>query len=127
MTGLLGRLRADAGGSTVVEYALILPVMLALVIGMMEIAWLGWAKATLDYATAEAARCGIVRTDICGTTALIQSYGASQAAGLNLSAASFTVTNASCGLMVSAQAGAGFIAYILPATLPKLTSQACRS
>jgi Flp pilus assembly protein TadG len=127
MISWLRHLGRDDAGSTMLEYTLVLPAMLALVIGMMEIAWLGWAKATLDYATAEAARCATVRTDLCSTVAQIQSFGASQAAGLNVSAANFTVTNAGCGVMVSAQAGAGFIAYVLPKGLPNLTSRACRS
>ena len=126
MKTFFGRLLQDSRGSTIVEFTFVLPVLLTVVIGIMEIAWLGWAKATLDFATAEAARCGVVRPDICGTTAQIQSYGASEAAGLSVTPYSFTVTQASCGLMVTAQAGTGFISYVLPKNI-SLTSQVCRS
>jgi Flp pilus assembly protein TadG len=88
-------------GSTAVEFAVVLPVLLMFVLGLIDFGRLLWSNATLAHAVAEASRCGAVNTSVCGTTALIQSYAAAQAWGLALTSAAFTVTTPTCGVQVN--------------------------
>ena len=123
----LMRLAACDGGSSSIEFAIVLPALMALFIGMMEIAWIGWAKSTLDFAVQETARCAAVRADLCGTTAQAQAFAAAQAVGIGLDPADVAVTDQPCGVQVTAQARAGFVAYVLPANMAKLSASTCRA
>jgi len=46
-----------------VEFAIVLPVFFALLIGLVEFATYYWARSTLQFATEEAARVAILKTD----------------------------------------------------------------
>lgn len=56
----LGRLRHDAGGATIVEFALILPVMCALMIGVVDLGYRSYVGSIVQGALHEAARMGTV-------------------------------------------------------------------
>jgi Flp pilus assembly protein TadG len=98
-------------GAVAVEYGLILPVLLLLVLGIADTGRLLWSYATLAHAVDAAARCGAIGASGCTTAAQIQSYAATQAYGLTISAASFSATAASCGVQVS---GALPFTFIIP-------------
>jgi Flp pilus assembly protein TadG len=87
-------------GSAAIEYALILPALLLFVIGIIDTGRLIWTYTTLSRAAEAAARCAAINTTECGTQAQIQSYAATQAWGLTINAAAFTVTTETCGIQV---------------------------
>lgn len=91
----------DHRGSTVVEFAIVLPVLLMFLLGLIDCGRLLWSNATLAHAVATASRCAVVNTAACGTTTAIQSYAAATAWGLALSSSAFTVTKPTCGIQVA--------------------------
>jgi Flp pilus assembly protein TadG len=56
MIAALGRLRRDLRGVTVIEFAIVAPVMLLLIMGLGELMYTVYAKAILDGAIQKAAR-----------------------------------------------------------------------
>ena len=58
-----------SSGSVAVEYGLLLPALLLLVLGVMDVGRLLWTQATLDRAVEAAARCAAVNTISCASTA----------------------------------------------------------
>ena len=91
----------DRHGATVVEVAIVLPILLLLIVGVMEVSFMMWTQLSLNFAVEQAARCGALNTTACNTAAKIQSYAAVQAVGVpGLTAANFTVHQsgaAACG------------------------------
>lgn len=87
-------------GSVAIEYAIILPALLMLLLGLVDSGRLVWSNTTLAHAVEAASRCAAVNVSICGSSTAIQSYAASQAWGLGLNSSAFTVTSVTCGIQV---------------------------
>jgi uncharacterized membrane protein len=94
------RALAGQGGTTAIEMAVILPVLLLFVFGVTEFGRLLWTQVTLDYAAESAARCHAINETVCGTVE--QTQTASRALGLDVVPSTFSVTTDSCGKRVSA-------------------------
>ena len=121
------RLLADRSGATAVETALILPALLLILLGAIEIGRFAWMRAGLQFAVQEAARCAAVQPTVCGTAAQTQAFAAAKVSALNIPASDFTVTTPTCGTQVQASHAYGYLIFaIFPAT-PTLTAQTCRS
>jgi Flp pilus assembly protein TadG len=88
------------GGSVAVEYAIVLPLLLTFVLGLVDTGRILWSYTTLTQSVEVASRCASVNTSACGTAAAVKAYAASQAVGLGLAASAFTVAVASCGTQV---------------------------
>ena len=117
--------RNDRAGSVAVEMAIVLPLVLLFMVGLMEFGRILWTQATLDYAVEAAARCAVVNSVAWGSIAQTQAYAADRAVGLSLSPSIFTVTTMACGVRVSASVPVELIA---PGLLPyeiTLTAAAC--
>ncbi len=99
---LAHRFASDRHGGTAVEMAVVLPFLTLMILGTIETGWMLWSTSTLDYAVEEAARCGAVDVNNCGTVAATQSVAASKAMTLGMAAANFTVTTPACGKQVAA-------------------------
>lgn len=91
----------DEDGNTIIEFALVLPVLLLFVLGIMQGALAIWNQNELNYAVQEAARCASINTSVCGTSSNITSFAAARSSG-GFSASVFSATTASCGNQVSA-------------------------
>jgi Flp pilus assembly protein TadG len=122
----LRRLARDRRGAAAVEMAMVMPAVLLLLLGTMEVGRMAWTKATLTYAVQEAARCGAVNTTLCPTTGAIQAVAAQRAAVLQVPAAAFLVAHPACGVQVSVDVTHGFILYKLAPDAPHITAQVCR-
>jgi Flp pilus assembly protein TadG len=96
LTRLIGARR----GTAAIEYALILPMFLLFIFGIIDVGRLMWTYVTLTRATEAAARCGAVNTTDCGTNAAIAARGVTEAWGMTITAAAFTVTQPACGVHV---------------------------
>jgi Flp pilus assembly protein TadG len=105
-------------GAAAIEYALILPVMLLFVLGIMDAGRLLWTYTTLYRAAEAAARCAAINTTDCGTAAQIQSHAVAEAWGLTVSPSAFTVTTPSCGVQVRAAYDFTFIIPGLDIVVP---------
>jgi len=91
-----------ASGSMALEYGLLLPVLLLLIFGTMDVGRLIWTYATLHRAVQASARCASVNTLACGTPSQIASRAASEAWGLTVTPAVFTSQTLNCGAQVTA-------------------------
>jgi len=120
-------MRRRCEGGAAVEMALLLPALLLLLLGTMEVGRMAWVQAGLNYAVGEAARCASVRPDVCATPQLTAAYAAARVVGQTVPSSAFTVSNQPCGVQVSAQLPFTFILIPLTPSAPVLTAQLCRS
>jgi Flp pilus assembly protein TadG len=99
------RYRSAAGsdrvrGSIAVEYAIVLPMLLLFLLGLVDVGRLFWSYTTLSRSVAAASRCAVVDTNNCATASTVRSYAAGQAWGLGLASSAYTVTTATCGTQI---------------------------
>jgi Flp pilus assembly pilin Flp len=88
------RLQNDECGATAVEFAIVAPVFLAVVFGIIQLSILAFTVASLNYAVEKGARCAAVRM---GCPSPVSHYYAPGPAP------SFTtVESAACGLSLTA-------------------------
>lgn len=106
------------GGAVAIEYALILPMVLLFVIGIIDVGRLLWTFTTLNRAAEAAARCGAVNSIDCGTAAAIQSHAVAEAWGMNIAASAFAVTTPACGVQVVGTYDFVFLIPALATTTP---------
>ena len=119
----LRRLLSDRAGAAAVEFALIVPAFLLLLLGIMELGRLMWTQNALHYAVEEAARCSAVDTNVCSSTSTAKSFAAGRS-GLAFATSVFTVTQASCGWQVSASYPFSFVGFLSEYSVT-LHAQAC--
>jgi len=71
--GILSRrLRRDDRGATIVEFAMVLPVMLLLIMGLMEICWQAYLQSVLTGAVQKAGRDSGLETNVGSTSTIDQ-------------------------------------------------------
>ena len=100
---LARRFRHDARGATAVEFGLILPVFLMLVVGVINVSLLTNAVSSMNFAVQEAARCSAVNRVLCPTSQSAETYALGRYKGPNISP-SFVATASGCGHTVTANA-----------------------
>lgn len=120
-------LAADRSGATLVEYALVLPVLALTFFGIVQVASLVLAQATLSYAVEEASRCAAVRPDLCGEPAQIQDYAAQLTTGFDIPPSAFSVSNEACGRRIRAEATYRLLVTDMLPAVPPLTAEVCRA
>lgn len=101
MRKLLKTSRLDQRGTTAVEFALIAPVLIALLVGTMTLCVGLFLVGSLHFAVEDGARCASVKTIVCSDAATTIAYTKSRYFGPNVSP-TFTYTAAACGNSVSA-------------------------
>lgn len=121
---LLARCRR---GAAAVESAMILPVLLLVLLGILEVGRVAWTQSTLTFAVQEAARCASVRPDLCGTSQLTASYAAGRAAARGLPASTFTLSTQPCGKQVRGEFEYRLLVYPILKAAPTLSAQHCRA
>jgi len=89
----------DERGTTAVEFAIVGPILIALVIGGFYLCMALLAVGSLHYAVEEGARCASVRTTVCSDATTIVSYANSRYFGP--SSPTFDYVTAACGHSVS--------------------------
>lgn len=114
--------KACQGGSTAVEFALILPALAALIVGGLYTSLLIYSAAGLHHAVEQAARCYSVNANTCGSGSAAQDYAQAQYHGIHNP--TFTATLAGCGHQVSATLTLAFNAVVTQVNVP-LSATAC--
>jgi Flp pilus assembly protein TadG len=113
----LNSLRLDQQGTTAVEFALVAPVFIALLVGTLSLCVGLFLIGSLHYAVEEGARCASVKTTICADSATTVAYAQSHYFGPAMSP-TFTYAAAPCGNSVSASISysmnVGFRSFTLP-------------
>lgn len=133
MTRLLHKLRRfgariGSEGGAAVEYGVILPLLLTMMLGVVDMGRLLWTYTTLARATEAAARCAAVNATTCGSASNIQTYAAAQAFGLSVTSSAFAVSYPNCGVQVNASYTFQFLMPWLfgaPTSSVALSTQAC--
>jgi Flp pilus assembly protein TadG len=109
-------------GSAAVEFALVIPPFIMLILGILSACLAVFTAASLHYAVEGAARCYSVNSTQCGTATAAQTYARALYQGPN--SPTFVASTPSCGHQVS-----GTLNYVLDAfsqqwTIP-LSATAC--
>jgi Flp pilus assembly protein TadG len=112
-------------GSIALEYALLLPVLLLFIVGIMEVGRLMWTQTTLDRAVEAAARCAAVDQITCADAPATANYAVTQAFGLNVTSDAFTVAPAACGKSVTVTFSYKFLVPFITPQSMTLHAVAC--
>lgn len=117
------RLGPDQSGTAAIEFALVLPALLALMLGVAEFGRALWTHGTLQYAVEEAARFGAL--DDQASSAGVVARARARMAGLNAAAVTVTATLGATSVTVTAsQTLAWLVPGLLPADAVSLTATA---
>jgi Flp pilus assembly protein TadG len=113
----LKSLGLDARGTTAVEFAIVAPVFIALLIGTIAVCIGLFLIGSLHFAVEDGARCASVKTTICSDAATTVAYTQSRYFGPDVSP-TFTYATAACGNSVSASINysmnVGFRTFVVP-------------
>jgi Flp pilus assembly protein TadG len=121
------RLLRDRRGGVMVEAALVWPMLFAVLFGTIELGRLTWTKLALNFAVQEAARCAVVRPDLCGTDPLIAAYAQAKAQPLTLPSGAIVVSHPACGTQVAASVPyAPTVGGLIFKNALSLSAQVCR-
>jgi Flp pilus assembly protein TadG len=104
-------------GTTAVEFAIVAPVFLLLILGTIGLCFALFLVGSLHFAVEDGARCASVKTTICSDSATTIAYTQSRYLGPNASP-TFTYAAAACGQSVSASVNysmnIGFTTFVIP-------------
>jgi Flp pilus assembly protein TadG len=92
----------DRDGAVAVEFAFILIPLLLLLFGIFDLGVAMLTETRINFAVEAAAKCGAIGAAICASPAETAIYAVSVAGVPGLSASSFAVTTAACGINVTA-------------------------
>jgi Flp pilus assembly protein TadG len=109
-------------GATAVEFGMVFPAMVALIVGGLYTGLLVYSAAGLHSAVEQAARCYSVNSAQCSTPAATQTYAGTQYYGIN--SPSFVATSATCGHQVTGSVTIAFTAIVTSMSVP-LSASAC--
>lgn len=111
-------------GTTVVEFALIFPVFVGLIVGSLY-ACLGlFTAGSLEYAVQKGARCASVSATNCPSSATTIAYATASYRGPVSPAPTFTYATVSCGYQVTGSVNFVFDFGLESVTAP-ITASAC--
>jgi len=115
--------RRHEQGGVAMEYALVLPVFITLLIGTLSAGQLLFAANDLHYVVQDAARCAAVKTNVCTDGSSTVSYAQTRYSGPKITPA-FNYSTAGCGHTVSATARYPLILATFTVDVP-LSASAC--
>ena len=93
----LPKIARDQRGAAAVEFAVVLPVLVVILLGITEFGRLYWARSTMQMAINEAARFAMLDPTADGDE--IEDYALDSATGLNPSRVSFTADLSEAGFV----------------------------
>ena len=91
----------DCRGVSAIEFAIVAPVFMAFLIGVIQVALWGWSGFAMQHAVEAASRCASINPTECADAATIRSRAAKGALGLPVVASDFTYTKEACGHRVA--------------------------
>lgn len=117
MRKLLKSIFRNQEGTSAVEFAIIAPVFLLLILGTIGLCFALFLVGSLHFAVEDGARCASVKTTICSDSATTIAYTQSRYLGPNVSP-TFTSAVLACGQSVSASVSysmdIGFRTFVIP-------------
>ncbi len=122
MRDLLRSVSRNEKGTTAVEFAIIAPIFILIVLGTIGLCFALYLVGSLHFAVEDGARCASVKSNICADQTTTIAYTQSQYLGPNVSP-TFTVAAGTCGVGSNAVTGTvnytmsiGFRTYVIPIT-----------
>jgi Flp pilus assembly protein TadG len=109
-------------GTSAVEFALIAPVFVSFLFGILVLSLTAFSASGLQTAVEIAARCSSLDSSTCGTSATTVAFAQSKYSGLGTP--TFTSTTASCGHSVNASLALTFGGLLSSYAVP-LSAAAC--
>jgi Flp pilus assembly protein TadG len=119
--GLAHDLAHDRSGAAAVEFALVTPLLLIMVIGIVELSHWAWGAAATRDLAARTARCIAVTPDLCGSVPATRAAMAKAAPMISTTTA-LDFEKSACGIRVTAHGG--FPAQLTPG-LDDVVAVAC--
>ena len=102
----------DDRGSVVVEFAILAPVFLIFIVGIIDFGRLFWIKSTMQFAVEQTSRYAMVNPN--ATTAALETYASSEAS--TLSGITFTATTSTISGMNFRTIEATYVfSFLIPA------------
>lgn len=117
------RILNDDIGATAVEFAIVAPIFLLLVIGMLYTCLLLFTMGSMQYAVENGARCAAIKKTVCADVATTISYTNASYYG-PVTAPVFTYSTPACGHQVSGSTDFGYDIGIKKLMVP-LAASAC--
>ena len=121
---LLQRWRRGACGSAAVEFAMVAPAFICLIVGSMYATSMISAMASLHYAVELGARCASVTSTVCSDAASTQSFTQAHYQGPTLINPQFSYSTGGCGHTVSGAATVTLDLGIVRTNVP-VSASAC--
>jgi Flp pilus assembly protein TadG len=109
-------------GGTAVEFGLLLPAFVSLIVGTLYAGLAVYSATGLHSAVEQAARCYSVNATTCGSSSATVTYAQTQYHGI--SSPNFTASTASCGHLVSGTVTVGLNDMFANLSIP-LSATAC--
>lgn len=97
--------KPNNAGTVALEYGLILPIMIGLMLGVIDISRLLWTYTSLNRAVEASARWG----GINNTTSGVAERAVQEAWGVDVTAGDFTASVQACGVQVTANYAFDFL------------------
>ncbi len=97
MGRLIRKIFRSRCGATAVEFALVAPIFLIMVIGVFELGRAMWIKASMQYAVEETTRYAIVNTSATTSTLATYASTAFTSSGISITGVTFSATEATTG------------------------------
>lgn len=120
----LATLGTDTSGSTIVEFAIVLPVFLFLIFGLFNVALMMFSSVSMEHAVQAGARCASINSTVCGSNGATLTYTQSKFVASSAARPVFTVATAACGHVVTANMTYVFNLGVTRYSIP-LASTAC--
>jgi Flp pilus assembly protein TadG len=114
----------DTRGTTAIEFAILGPVFIGLIVGMLYMCMLLFTAASLHYAVEEAARCSSVKTATCTDNTSTIAYAQSHFNASSILTPTFVYSTPACGHSVTASASFAFDFGLSSVAVP-ITAAAC--
>jgi len=122
MRQFLRNIWREQRGTTAVEFAIVSPVFIAMILGLLALCVCLFLVGSLHYSVEEAARCASVRTTVCKDASTTIAYAQSRYYGP--SSPTFSYTAAACGSSVTASVNYVAQLGLTQVTVP-VTAAAC--
>lgn len=126
MMQLRARLRGflvQESGATAIEFGLVLPVLIMMILGVISFSMLGGAVSGMHYAVEEAARCYAVNKTACPSSSAAATFARSRYLGPEVDPV-FEASNTGCGFTVSGTGTFQFELAVVSLNVP-LSASAC--
>ncbi len=123
-------LARNCEAAAAIEFALVLPIILAFTFGVIEVGHLLWTVGALNMAVQDSARCVSVSnvstppSTLCDTQLHMQSYAVAHTWGMTVPASTFTLTSPACGYQVTASYPYTPVVSYIPLSMT-LSASAC--